>query len=198
MQFIHFILKNFKNFIKASYSGLQSPMLLNYNSFGVISLQLPQGSQLDSYFIYLSVNIIDDFDGKTTFQLPSPIQVVTNNTKSNIFDTILSSNGESLNIQTLNELKSGNLNLISKNAIVLSNALNRQSLSYLFSDDQNALIREYIMDKLSSLSVSDTSSIKVLSTALSSLTQIPNQISANLAVEALFHRNFLIHRKTPI
>ena len=143
---------------------------------------MPQGSQFDSYFVYLSVNIIDDFSGKTTFQLPSPIKVMPSKTNSNIFETILYNNGESLNIQTLNEIKSGNLNLISKNVIVLSHALNRQISSYSFSDDQNALIREYLMDKLSDLSVSGISSIKILSTALSVLTQIPNQTSSNLAV----------------
>ena len=146
---------------------------------------MPQGSEFDSYFVYLSVNIIDDFDGKATFQLPSPIKVMPSNNNSNVFETILSNNGESQNIQALNEINSGNLNLISKNVIVLSHALNRQSSSYSFSDDHNALIREYLIDKLSDLSVSDISSVKVLSTALSILTQIPNQTSSNLAVQIL-------------
>jgi len=155
---------------------------LNYNSNGYLTIQLPQGPQSDSYFVYLSVNIIDDFNGKTTSQLPMPVQVLPNNNDSNIFEAILTNNGESLNTETMIELNSGNLNLISKNVISLSNALNSQDVLSSFDNDQKAMVREYLMDKLNIISVSDISSIKVLSSAMSVVTQIPNQASSNLAV----------------
>ncbi len=162
--------------------GLPSPLTLNYNSNGYLTIQLPQGPQSDSYFVYLSVNIIDDFNGKTTSQLPMPVQVLPNNNDSNIFEAILTNNGESLNTETMIELNSGNLNLISKNVISLSNALNSQDVLSSFDNDQKAMVREYLMDKLNIISVSDISSIKVLSSAMSVVTQIPNQASSNLAV----------------
>jgi hypothetical protein len=155
---------------------------LNYNSNGVLHLQLPQGPQTDSFLIYLSVNIIDDFNGKTTYQLLMPVEVLPNNNNSNIFEAILTNSGESLSFETLSELNSGNLNLISKNVIFLSNALNSQNMLSSFDNDQKALVREYLLDKLNIISVSDISSIKVLSSAMSVVTQIPSQASSNLAV----------------
>ena len=61
-------------------------------------------------------------------------------------------------------------------------ALNSQDLLSSFDNDQKAMVREYLMDKLNIISVSDISSIKVLSSTMSVLTQIPNQVSSNLAV----------------
>ena len=166
-------------FIKASYSGLDSPLTLNYNSNGVISLQLPQGPQSDSYYIYLSVNVIDDSDGSTTFTISSPVQVLPNN-NTGIFESILADKSSSQTI--LEQLNSGNLNLISSTVISLANSLNNQNSFFNFSNDQQALIRKYLMDKLTPLSVSDISSLKVLSSALSVLTQTYDQVSASLAV----------------
>ena len=165
-------------------------MTLNYNSNGVVILQLPQGLQIDSYFIYLLVNIIDDSDGTTTFTLPSPVQVLPNNNTS-VLEAIIYSNEDSLNSQTIiEELNSENLNLISKNVISLSNSLNDQNSLLNYSNDQNALIREFLMNRLTPLSVSDISSIKVLSSTLSVLTQNSFQISSNLAVNIFFKLSF--------
>jgi hypothetical protein len=150
---------------------------LNYNSNGVFRLQLLQGPQIDSYFIYILVNIIDDSNGKTVFNLKTPIQVLPNN-NIDVFDSIIYNNASN---QQIIELYSGNLNLISKNVIFLSNTLNTQNLSSL-SNDQKASMREYFMDKLSKLSISNMNSIKVMSSAISLLTSMPEQVSSNLGV----------------
>ncbi len=152
-------------------------MTLNYNSNGVFRLQLLQGPQIDSYFIYILVNIIDDSNGKTVFNLKTPIQVLPNN-NIDVFDSIIYNNASN---QQIIELYSGNLNLISKNVIFLSNTLNTQNLSSL-SNDQKASMREYFMDKLSKLSISNMNSIKVMSSAISLLTSMPEQVSSNLGV----------------
>ena len=161
--------------------GLDEPKTLNYNSNGFVSLQLPQGPQSDSYFIYLSVNVIDDSDGKTNFPIKTPVQVLPCNTTS-LFESILEvANGSSSQTMMMMELNSGNLNLISKNIITLSTSLNAQILLG-FNNEQISLIREYLMEKLSDLSVSDMSSIKVLTSTLSLLTAVPEQVSSRLGV----------------
>ena len=163
--------------------GLDEPKTLNYNSKGFVSLQLPQGPQSDSYFIYLSVNIIDDSDGKTNFPIKTPIQVLPCNSTS-LFELILGvTNGSRTKMMTtmMMELNSGNLNLISKNIITLSTYLNAQN-PLGFNNEQISLIREYLMEKLNDLSVSDMSSIKVLTSTLSLLTAVPEQVSSRLGV----------------
>ena len=150
---------------------------MGYNSYGVVSLQLPQGPQSDSFNIYLSVNIIDDSSGKFFFNLSTPVQVQPNNNTNDILQAIFSNNSSS---NQMLELNSGNLNLISRYVISLSLFMNTQNPS--FDNDQMASIRENLMSKLSQLSISNMSSIKVLSSAFSILTQKPDQVTSSLAV----------------
>ena len=186
-------------FIKANYSGNQIPIALNYNSNGVISLQLPQGPDTDSYFVYLFVNVIDDTDGKTVYYLTTPVQVTPNNNLANSLANSIASNDASNPVVL--QLNSGNLNLVSKNVIALATVFNIQSTnsgsngngsttnSTIQSNQVNnqvASLREFLVTKISGLSVSDISSIKVIASALSAATQSPNQISTNTAVRADF------------
>ena len=135
-----------------------NPLTLNYNSNGILKLQLPQGPQIDSYFVRLLVNIIDDSNGKTVFNLTTPIQVLPNNS-SNVFESLIYNNASN---QQRIELNSGNLNLISKNVISLSNTLNTQNVSFLssFDNDQIALMRDYLIGKLNELSISNINSFQ--------------------------------------
>ena len=183
-------------FIKANYSGNQIPIALNYNSNGVISLQLPQGPDTDSYFVYLFVNVIDDTDGKTVYYLTTPVQVTPNNNLANSLANSIANNDASNPVVL--QLNSGNLNLVSKNVIALATVFNIQSTnngngsttnSTIQSNQVNnqvASLREFLVTKISGLSVSDISSIKVIASALSAATQSPNQISTNTAVRADF------------
>ena len=71
--------------------------------------------------------------------------------------------------------------MISKNIITLSTYLNAQN-PLGFNNEQISLIREYLMEKLNDLRVSDMSSIKVLTSTLSLLTAVPEQVSSRLGV----------------
>jgi hypothetical protein len=189
--------------LKAKYSGNPNPIALNYNSNGVITLQLPQGPDTDSFFIYLFVNVIDDTDGTTVYFFPTPVTVKPNDALASSLANSIASNDA--NSPLVLELNSGNLNLVSKNVIALATVFNMQSSSNNAgsnatsssssnsSSDQNvqinnqmASLREFLVDKVSSLTVSDVSSIKVISSALSAATQTANQVSSNTAVRA-FH-----------
>lgn len=184
----------------ANYTGNPNPIALNYNSNGKITLQLPQGPDTDSYFIYLFVNIIDDTDGTTVYLLPTPVTVKPNNQLANSLAESISSNDASSPMVI--ELNSGNLNLVSKNVISLATVFNIQSSMSLNSNNtlnnsavsandtaaiaqinnQMASLREFLVNKMIGLSVSDISSIKVISSALSVATQTVQQVSATTAV----------------
>jgi hypothetical protein len=169
----------FKNYLIATYSGNTNPLSINYNSLGIGNLQLPQGPQSDSYHIYLSVNIFDDTNGVTTYSLSNPVVVLPNT-------NLLSDS--STNLQLMLELNSGNVNLVARNSIAMASGLNMQfnsSQSSASQTSQVTALKELLVNKVASLSVSDSNSISTLATALSTLTQVPDQVSTRIAVKNL-------------
>ena len=142
------------------------------------NLKLPQGPSTDSYFIYLSVNIIDDTNGVTTYTLTNPVVVLPN---SNL---VLELKNSSNNTLLIAELNSGNLNLVACNSLAISTSLNMefnssQSMSQI---NQISELKEYLVERVTQFSVSDSSSFSTIASTLSSLTQIPNHVSSNMAV----------------
>ena len=97
--------------------------------------------------------------------------------------------------QLLTQLNSGNLNIVAKNVIALTTAFNIQSdtssssssSSASTADDdlvnnQLASLRQFMVEKISNLSVSDISSVKLIAAALSASTASPQQVSSSVAV----------------
>jgi hypothetical protein len=91
----------------------------------------------------------------------------------------------------LQDLNSGNVNLVAKNVIALTSVFNIQSLSPTSANssttasndnDQKASLREFLVGKVTELTVSDMSSIKVISSALSTASANTEQLSRNAAV----------------
>jgi hypothetical protein len=175
----------------ATYSGNENPIALNYNSNGDLLIQLPQGPDYDFYKLYLFVNIIDDTYGVTVYNITQPVTVMPNDNLANNLAASIASNDP--NSPFLQDLNSGNLNLVAKNVIALSSVFNIQSLSTSTAttstttitnaeNDKKAALREFLIGKVAELSVSDMSSIKVIASALSSASANTDQISRNAAV----------------
>lgn len=159
-------------------------MLLSYNSIGNIYTLLPEGPLEDSHKIYIIVNIIDDSNGKTEYKMANPIIVWPNvDMASNLGDMVSSNDANSPIMQDLN---SGDVNLVARNSLILSCVLNSRNGN--ISDDQGANVRDFLIDKISSLTVSDMSSIKIISAALSMTTSIIEQVSTTGAVSCFFFR----------
>ena len=141
------------------------------------------------------VNIIDDTDGTTVYRLLNPITVKPNNVLiERLVELILYNDTSS---PLLLELNSGNINLVSKNVIALATGFNiqsssssslnsnssRNSSSAIYQmNNQMAVLREILVRKVVDLSVSNISSMKVISSALSVATQAVEQVSSDLAV----------------
>jgi hypothetical protein len=144
----------------------------------VASLQLPQGPSTDSYNIYLSVNIVDDTNGVTTYSISNPVQVLPN---QNLASTLTNSSGNTLLIAQIN---SGNINAVASNSLAISTSLNMQfnESQSLTQTSQISELKEYLVEKVGQLSVADSNSILTITSALSSLTQLPNHVSSNMAV----------------
>lgn len=149
---------------------------------GVASLQLPQGPSTDSYNIYLSVNIIDDTNGVTTYSIPNPVHVLSN---QNLASTLTNSSGNTLLIAQIN---SGNINTVVSNSLAISTSLNMQfnESQSLTQASQISELKEYLVERVGQLSVSDSNSIITITSALSSLTQSPNHVSSNMAVKFFY------------
>jgi len=155
-----------------------------------VNIQLPQGPEFDFYKIYLFVNVIDDSFGTTVFTITTPVNVFPDYQLANSLAASISNNDP--NSPILQALNSGNLNIIAKNVIALTTVFNIQSSSnsssYMSFDSINALnnqmanLRNFMVNRIVELSISDISSIKVISSALSVATQTYQQISTNTAV----------------
>ena len=176
-------------FILATYTGNDNPIALNYNSNGDLWIQLPQGPDSDGNKIYLFVNIIDDTYGVSVYNIPQPVIVTPNNNLADQLAATLTSNDP--NSPFLQDLNSGNVNLVAKNVIALTSVFNIQSLSPTSANssttasndnDQKASLREFLVGKVTELTVSDMSSIKVISSALSTASANTEQLSRNAAV----------------
>ena len=141
------------------------------------------------------MNIIDDTSGTVVYNIPTPVTVTPNNALANSLADSITNNDP--NSPFLVQLNSGNLNLVAKNVIALTTVFNIQSSSSTSStnvnltqvnevNNQMAALREFMVNKVTELSVSDISSIKVISSALSAATQSPDQVSSKLAVKFIF------------
>ena len=85
-------------------------MALNYNTDGMLKTQLSLGPDYDYYRMHLSVNIVDDFNGITTFTLPNPVNVTADTAATNnLISSLVSSDPSSGFLKTL---QSGDLNTV--------------------------------------------------------------------------------------
>ena len=116
-----------------------------------------------------------------------------NNLVTDLTDSILTNNPNS---RLLTGLNSGNLNQVTQNVIGFALSLNMETASITQSNNQIAFIKDYLINKIDQLSISDTKSVIVISSALSELTTVPEQISSKSAVKIfdilidLFKNNF--------
>ena len=159
---------------------------------------MPQGPDSDLNRVYIFVNVIDDQTGTTVYDIPIPVTVFPDNQLATNLANSISTNDPTC--PALVALNSGNLNLVAKNVIGLTSVFNIQSLGNADTsssssgtttnvtsqintmNNQFAGLREFMVNIVSNLSVTDLSSIKVISSALSAATQTPSQITSNTAV----------------
>jgi hypothetical protein len=130
------------------------------------------------------VNIIDDTNGITAYSILNPVEVLPNPDLVSLF-TITSSNK-----LLMSELNSGNINVVLNNALSLSSGFNEQfnSSQSLSQTSQIAGLKELLVNKVTQLNVGDSNSISTITSALSSLTQVPEQVSSNMAVRIINYR----------
>lgn len=116
---------------------------------------MPLGPDYDSFKLYVFVNIIDDSNGVTTFQIQSPIQVFPETKLLNSYiDEMISSTQSSSSLVT--KLQQGSINFVSSLIISLSSSLNmitnQSSLSNnssqenLSLNDKKATARSFLID----------------------------------------------------
>jgi hypothetical protein len=187
-----------------TYSGNQNPITLNFNSYGNLSVQLPQGPISDSYRVFLFVNIIDNQHGLTMFNIPTPVlvlpddsfisnltQAITNNDVTNSFvkslyiSDLYSLGQRVIAISTTVNIKSNAITpLISTSVVNSQISISNQLSNITQFDNEMALVRVILAKQISNLTVFNISGMKVMASALSTATQIPFQVTRQLAVTA--------------
>ena len=144
---------------------------MGYDSHGELSIKLPQGPSSDSFKLYFTVSVIDDLNGITVYDMPSPVSVLPSQVLSNLTQEILNNDP---NCEQLLQINSGNLNLIALNLISLVRTFNMElsnGVSLLSSQQVNkqSEFLEFLLEKVYELSISDTSSMNLMGSCLSEL-----------------------------
>ena len=123
---LNMVLFNFVDVKPVTYLGCPSPIAVSYDSQGRMAMQLPQGPPYDSYKVNLFVQIVDDGDGVTVFNITDPVYVHPNSELTNMMmDDILYNPVSSF----LNILKTGTLQGVSQQLASFTSMLNMQALS---------------------------------------------------------------------
>ncbi len=108
-----------------TYLNNLNPFSIGYNSNGILKFQLPQGPTYDSYNLYLFVNVIDNNNGVTVYNLSTPVKVLSN---SNVlFDLVKNVMIKNLSLDFVNTIYNGNIQSSSQLITNLISTLNIQS-----------------------------------------------------------------------
>jgi hypothetical protein len=135
----------------------------------------------------LTVHIIDDSNGVTVYVISIPVSVLpsSNQILSDLTQSILCNFAYS---EQLLQINSGNLNLIALNLISLVRTFNMENFNNLSSQlntqnkNKQSEFLEFFLDKLNEISISDTSSMKIMGSCLSELTRQSDFVSSKIAV----------------
>jgi hypothetical protein len=162
---------------------------LSFNSDGLLTTKLPQGNPEDDYQLYVTVLIKDESNGITRFEFNHSIQVYPDPNLKN--ELIMALVNKDIRNDFYNSLKSGNLKETAGNILGLVSMLNiRPNVSNstgnvtfnATEENYKAIARIELVTALGALTVSDISSIKLISAALDGLSNDPAQTSRDSAV----------------
>ncbi|CAF1093640.1 unnamed protein product, partial [Brachionus calyciflorus] len=145
----------------AKYSDGSSPIAIFFNSEGVLITQLPQGLKEDFYRLYIFIQIFDDLDAITVFEIPEPVIVeVDMKFFESIVNPILN---DPISFDLLKEIRTGDLNVASKNIISMTSILNDAPLDI----EKKKQIKILFVDEITKYNANDMSSVKLISSVLS-------------------------------
>lgn len=109
------------------FSGQQLKNGLGSSSLGSFSSQLPLGAVYDSYRLYIVVDIVDNDNGVTTYQIPSAVVVEPDMSLLSLISQQLSNPNAMNSLSSI--LNSGNSQLTTQTVLAISSLLNSVSLS---------------------------------------------------------------------
>ena len=102
---------------------------MSYNQLGVLTTQLPQGPESDSFLLTLLVYIYDDRNGHQAYSLSTPVQVNPNLERALIsMDMIINTSAGRIAADNFTaKMFSNNMHIVAQNVIGLSSSLNYMS-----------------------------------------------------------------------
>ncbi|CAF0988120.1 unnamed protein product, partial [Brachionus calyciflorus] len=159
-----------------------SPIAINYNQNGTLITKLPQGLKENSYKLFVFVQVIDDSDGITIYEIPQIITVELMSGFLNDFSNQILNNPEQSNF--LNDIKNGNLQDSSSSLISINSLINNEeNSSNLLVEKQK--LKNILIDIACNFQITDLSSVKVIASVLSVLTENPQDVSDSRNVKSM-------------
>ncbi|RNA19749.1 polycystic kidney disease 1-like 2 [Brachionus plicatilis] len=155
----------------AQYSDGSSPIALSYNQNGLLVTQLPQGLYSDGYKMHLFVQIIDDSDAITIYEIENPVVVEVRQ------DILLGLTNQLVNdpenSEFFKQIKSGDLHQASANIISMSLLLREQTENA----ENNQKIKDLFIQVADDFKVGDLSSLKLVSSVMSTLSENSDEMT---------------------
>lgn len=112
------------------------PIMVNFNSNGLLKLLLPEGPASDSYKLKLMIKIIDDLDGMAIYNISTTVAVHPNATLANeIKADILNQNASSM---FTGVLESSSLQYCAPYIIGFASMINNEALNAINTTEYNS------------------------------------------------------------
>jgi hypothetical protein len=173
------------------YTGRTTNTMLAFSSNNSATVQLAAGNAI------LFVRVIDNYGGVTTSYLSTPVVVTVNQTALTEIMASLVSNNTSNNVVTV--LQAGQLNQTSQlitaiaatmNSVSVTTTANTSSNGSLSNSstevlNQRVAVRSLFVGYLIALPLTDLSSLKLIASCLSTVTNEPGENSITSAVSSM-------------
>lgn len=169
----------------ASYANNQSTVNLGNNATGYFYTQFPSGDSSNSNRLYIFVQVFDNSGGITPFYITSPVIVILQAAAlASSGQDVLSMSPSSPLVQSIT---SSDISVASSAIIAFSSSLNQAaSNSTSNSSLQTTQVQEIaqvFVNSIASYDLTDLSSIKAASSALSVVSSDPSLITSNTATQ---------------
>lgn len=161
--------------------------MISYNSKGILTTRLFEGSDEDLNGLIISVKIIDNFGGSTDFIISYPIYVYPD--QKNIYENLNSflnnDPGSSFYLNTL----SNNVPQQVQTYMMIANSINILSSNDPQSLDKNLIanIRNSLVEKIDTLTPQRMSDISLVGSALASVSLAADELTDKSIVRITFH-----------
>ena len=163
-------------YLTAVYAGSTVDIALTFSSASSVQVQMPAGQA--TFF----VRIIDNMNGVTIYNLGSTYTVTVTLSQSLLSSVMSNMLINDCTSSVVTQLQAGNLQQTALIATSLGVTLNGMASNNVTDTNNRVAVRDILVNSLCDLPISDVSSMKLVASSLSSVTNQTTENSLSTAV----------------